>query len=72
MLLMIERNVDLERELSAARKEIAEKQKEIDLLTKCVSRPVFSTFSDQQIELLAELWCSHMQDFQGMKKVYTN
>lgn len=71
-LLMTERNLDLQKDLISAQRTIEEQRKEIDILYRTLTRPSYSTFSEQQIDLLAELICVRMTDFSSMKKAHVH
>lgn len=54
-LLLTSRNIDLERQISDARRTIDEQRKEIEMLYKALERPVIATMTADQIFNLSQL-----------------
>jgi hypothetical protein len=67
-LLLTERNIDLERELAAARRTIDDQKKEIDILYKAIERPTIALFNDQQLANIAEAISYRIMNYPTPKK----
>lgn len=65
LLLLTERNLDLERTVRELRREIDQKDKTIDDLKSALKRPSISVFTDNQLQNLAFLLTSMISEMIG-------
>lgn len=67
-LLLTERNIDLERELSEARRRIQEQDKELATLYKTLERPNIALFTDAQLLNVADSISFRIMNYPTPKK----
>lgn len=62
-LLLVERNIELERQNSDLRRENEEQRKILQFLEQALERPAVGTMNNQQVQLLSELIFQRIMGF---------